>query len=52
MIGEDAPSDRADEIEIDNGAPCYSFGLKRSGSVQELELCEMSERGNICARAR
>jgi hypothetical protein len=38
---EDAPSDRADEIEVDNGAPCYSFGLKRSGGVQELELCEM-----------
>ena len=45
----DAPSDRADEIEVDNGAPCYSFGLKCSGGVEELEFCEMSERGNICA---
>jgi hypothetical protein len=36
---ENSP-DRADEIEIDNGAPCYSFGLKSSGGVQELELFE------------
>jgi hypothetical protein len=46
------PSNRTDEIEVDNEAPCYSFGLKRSWRVEELELYDMSEREkkgkNIC----
>lgn len=37
------PSNRTDEIEIDNEAPCHSLGLERSRGVEELELYEEHE---------
>ena len=40
-----------DEFEVDNGAPCYSLGLKRIGSTQKLELCETVSVGT-CTRGK
>lgn len=42
--GRDVPADGADEIEIDNDAPCYSLCLEGCGGVKELELWDMSQR--------
>jgi hypothetical protein len=36
-----ALSNRTDEIEIDNNAPCYSLCLEGSRCVEELELCDI-----------
>ena len=38
-----APSNRTNEIEIDNEAPCHTLSLERSRRVEELELYEKRE---------
>lgn len=52
----DVPSNRTDEIKIDNETPCYSLGLERSRCMKKLELYDVRElwkkSKNMCLFAR